>query len=160
METKSFFQSRGFKIALYIIGGLLIFLIIFQAGMFMGYRRAAFTYKWGDDYYRNFGGKRGGFMMMNIPREDFFNPNGTVGKVIKVSLPTLTVLGNENVEKTVLIKSDTAIIRFRDQIKSSDIKVDDNVVVIGSPNEQSQIEAKLIRIMPDTSFMPMMQFLR
>jgi hypothetical protein len=31
-------------------------------------------------------------------------------------------------------------------IKKDDLKVGDQVVIIGSPNEQGQIEAKLIRI--------------
>jgi hypothetical protein len=48
----------------------------------------------------------------------------------------------------VVIKEDTAIMRFRETIKPSDLKVDDSIVVIGEPNDAGQIEAKFIRVMP------------
>jgi hypothetical protein len=51
-------------------------------------------------------------------------------------------------EKIILIKEDTVIKRFRDNIKLSDLKVDDYVTVIGEPNEEGQIQAKLIRLSP------------
>ncbi len=33
-------------------------------------------------------------------------------------------------------------------IKASDLKVDDSIMVIGSPNDKSEIEARLIRVLP------------
>jgi hypothetical protein len=51
-------------------------------------------------------------------------------------------------EKIIVLQDSTDIRRFRDVIKSSDLKVDDNIVVIGEPNAKGQIEAKLVRVMP------------
>jgi len=142
-----FFQSRTFKIILFVIGGVVVALLILQAGIFVGYRRAGFSYRWGDNYYRTFGGPGPGGMM-DIPRQNFPNAHGTTGKIIKIDLPTFVVEERGNIEKIVLIKDDTAIVRFRDKIKPADLKVDDSIVVIGQPNDAGQIEAKIIRVMP------------
>jgi hypothetical protein len=54
----------------------------------------------------------------------------------------------DNTEKVVLIKDDTQIQKMMISVKASGLSVDDFVVVIGDPNNQGQIEAKFIRIMP------------
>ena len=54
--------------------------------------------------------------------------------------------GKDDVEKTVLVSEKTAITAHRKSLKVSDLKVDDQAVIIGAPNEQGQIEAKLIRL--------------
>jgi len=74
--------------------------------------------------------------------------HGAVGRIIKVSLPTMVVSGPDNLEKVVMIKDDTIVRQFRSDLKPGDLKIDQNVVVVGSPNEDGQIEAKLIRLMP------------
>ena len=38
---------------------------------------------------------------------------------------------------------------MRDEIKISDLKIGDFIVVIGSPNTDGQVEAKFIRLMPE-----------
>ena len=63
MKLKDFSQSTRFKGALYGIGFTLIILLIFQAGIFIGYRKAAFSYRWGENHYQTFGGPRGREMM-------------------------------------------------------------------------------------------------
>ena len=87
-------------------------------------------------------------MPRGFGRENFSDAHGAVGKIIKIDLPTLIITGKDNIEKVILIKDDPKIRRFNEDIKPSDLKVDDFIVVIGTPNNQSQVEAKLIRIMP------------
>ena len=70
------------------------------------------------------------------------------GKIIKIELPTIIVMDKDNTEKVVLIKDDTKIQNKKQDIKNLDLKVDDFIVVIGSPDDQGQIEAKFIRLMP------------
>ncbi len=75
--------------------------------------------------------------------------------------PGLNIIkGSDNAEKIVSVKDDTAINRFREKIKVGDLKIDDQIVVIGEPNDLGQIEAKLIRVIPLGQFsapMPMMR---
>ena len=82
--------------------------------------------------------------------KDFTNANGVFGQIIKIdpAAGIITVKRVDNVEKTVLVSSKTSIVLQRKNIKISELDVDDNIVVIGNPNSNGQIEASLIRVMP------------
>ncbi len=56
--------------------------------------------------------------------------------------------GNDAVEKIVLIDNTTVIRRFHDTLTAQDLQVDNGVLIIGTPNAEGKIEAKLIRVMP------------
>lgn len=146
MKFKDFFQSKQLKTMVYIVGISVAILIIFQAGMFVGYRRAAFSFSWGDNYYRTFEARPD--MMGLVGGRDFPNSHGAIGKIIKIDLPALMIEDQGGIEKNILINSDTVIRRFRDTLKPADLKIDDSVTVIGSPNDKGQIEAKIIRMLP------------
>ncbi|MDO8555205.1 MAG: hypothetical protein Q7R75_01415 [bacterium] len=147
MNFKNLLQTKKLTVILCVVGIIIAAILVFQAGVFVGYRKAAFSYKWGENYYRVFGERKRG-PLMGVMGEDFPNAHGATGKIIKIDLPTFIIAGQDKIEKIVLIKDDTAIRRFRETIKPADIKVDDFAVVIGSPNGQAQIEAKFIRLMP------------
>jgi len=145
-----------------IIIGLAVFIVIvliFGAGIFVGGMKARFSYRWAESYHKNFAGPQGGFFgdwraPIPIPFPgDFIESHGTFGQIIKIEGNTLIIKGRGDVEKVVLVTEKTIIQSGRKDIKISDLKVDDQVVIIGSPNEQGQIEAKLIRVFPPkTSF--------
>ncbi len=147
MNIKEFSQSKTFKKIIYGIGGVIVALLIFQAGVLVGYHKAGFSYRLGDNYHRTFVGERGEFPM-DIYRGDFTDAHGSVGKIIKIDLPTFVLEGQDGVEKIISIGDDTVIRQFRETIKPADLKINDFVVVIGSPNTQGQIESQLIRLMP------------
>jgi hypothetical protein len=105
-----------------------------------------------DNYFNNFDERldRGPVMKRNIMKvADFTESHGAAGKIIKISLPTITVATPDNFEKTIYISSSTLIREFKEIIASSSLKVDDIVVAIGVPKENGQIQAKLIRVMPE-----------
>ena len=60
----------------------------------------------------------------------------------------LAPLSPENTEKVVRIESDTVIRKLRDTIQLSDLQVGDMIVAIGSPGDNGEIDAKLIRDLP------------
>jgi len=144
-DIKQAFESKiSFRI-LCAIGIIAVSFLIFLAGVNVGFNKASFGHAWGENYERNFG------MMPDRPvfgRDNFPNANGAVGKIIKVALPTIIVQDKNGTEKVVSIDDDTQIQKLRENVTEDNLKVDDFVVVIGTPNEQGQIEAKLIRIMP------------
>jgi len=135
---------RGFILGILVV---LIFLLVFKAGTIVGFRKADFSCRWSDNYHKNFAGPEGGFMNGLNDRE-FMDANGVMGQIIKIDNDTLIIKGRDNMEKVVLIGDKTDIRRFRDAVKSSDLKVDEYVVIIGEPNNDGQIEAKFIRLMP------------
>jgi hypothetical protein len=122
-------------------------LFVFKVGMMVGIKKADFSCRWSDNYHENFGGPRGGFWG-GFDDKDFIESNGTVGQIIKIEGETLVVRGRRDMEKIIVTDNETAIKRLRDTIKVSDLKVDENIVTIGEPNDAGQIEAKLIRVMP------------
>ena len=145
----------------WIIIGLLCFvgvILIFSLGMWVGGERARFSYGWAENYHKNFGGPRPGFGpdWQNFPKQDFIEGHGVFGKIIEIKENGFVIKDKDDTEKIVVIKEGTVIKRLRDTIQLSDLKIDDFVVIIGSPNDQGQIEAELIRIMPpqDLGFMP------
>ena len=141
MTIKDFTESKKFRVIIWVIVGFLAALFIFQAGIFVGFRRASFSFSAGDNYYRTFGAGPDG-------SPDFPNSHGVSGKIIKISLPMILVASDDGVEKSILVGSSTPVRQFRQMLSPSDLKVDDTVIIIGSPNSNSQIEAKLIRIIP------------
>jgi hypothetical protein len=156
MDFNKFFQSKTFRIGLIFIGALIVLLLVFKAGVFVGYKKAQFSYRWGENYHRNFAGPRSGFFgdfRRGLGDRDYINAHGTFGSIIKIDpaagsgqAATLIVKGSDNTEKTILVSDKTTIKSRREAIKIKDLKVDDRIVIIGSPNEQGQIEAKFIRL--------------
>lgn len=124
-----------------IVAGICILvtiLLIFQAGIMVGYHKAAFAYRNGDNYYRVFG------------REQFDLPggHGAVGKIVRLNLPSLTIAQPDNVEKDILIDNQTQVRRSRTVIPAQELAVNSYVIVLGNPNATGQIVAKLIRVIP------------
>ena len=153
----NFLKSKKVLAIIIVLFSLALLVGVFGLGIAVGYHKARFSYAWGENYHRNFGGPRGGFFR-NFSGRDFIDAHGTFGQIVKIDLSTnlgqvatLVIKGQDNVEKIVLIKDDTSIRRFRDAIKPSDLKADDYVVVIGEPNNEGQIAAKFIRLLPASS---------
>ncbi len=146
-NIKEFIQSKAFRGVVIGIVTAIIILVIFQAGVFVGYRRAAFSYRFGDNYYHVFYGRGPRLSSMPI-RGGFLEGHGAAGKIVSLSLPTFVVSGPDNVEKNILLKSDTQIRSLDKSIRQEDLKINDFVVVFGAPNDNSQIEARLVRLLP------------
>lgn len=149
MNLKQWLQSPAFLKILCGVGVLITALTILQAGIFIGFHKARFSYRFGENYTRNFTGPRGGFAPMGMMGlGGFTDSHGVAGKILKVSLPTISIEGADKIEKVVVITEKTEIRELRRDLAPSELKADMSVVVIGSPNEQGQIEAKLIRVFP------------
>jgi hypothetical protein len=141
-----------------VIIGLIIFIVaglIFGIGVFVGEMKAKFSYRWAEEYHRNFAGPRFGFLAKGKmpPLSDFIEPHGTVGEIIKIDGNNIIVKGRDNVEKTILVDEKTVIKAGFKNIKLSDLKINDIIVVIGSPNDKGQIEGKLIRVFPKMEYL-------
>jgi hypothetical protein len=163
MNIDNVFQSKGFKVFIFTIAILVILLMVFKLGLIVGGRRADFACRWSDSYHRNFGGPKGGFMG-DLKDRDFIDASGIYGQIIKIDNSTSTtttepavlkiiIRGRDNVEKMILVGAGTVVTRLKDNLRPQDLKIDNLVVVIGEPNQQGQIEAKLIRVIPPPATM-------
>src|SRR3989344_9420800 len=108
-----FLQSASFKAGLMALGSLVVLLLVFKAGISLGFKKARFSYKWGENYHRNFGGPRGGFLgdfKRGFGDRDFTNSRGAFGSIITIEGAAFVVKGEDGVEKTVLLSDKTAIL--------------------------------------------------
>ncbi len=117
--------SKTIKVIIFTVIFLGILSLVFQAGIFVGFHKAGFIY-----------------------RSEFRGGHGAVGKIVKIDLPILTMLGSDNIEKTILIDDDTNIRMTRDVLSANKLTIDQYITVLGSPNDDGQIVAKFIRIIP------------
>jgi len=147
-NMEKFLSSRTAVIVIAVLLCIAAFAGAFSLGEMVGYRKARFSYAWGENYNRNFGGPRQGFFRAPMMDNEFIDAHGTFGQVLKVDGMTVVIKGREGVEKIVIVSTDTDIRKLRDAASISDIKPSDFVTVIGEPNEQGQLIAQFIRVMP------------
>ncbi|MBI4262426.1 hypothetical protein HY624_02775, partial [Candidatus Uhrbacteria bacterium] len=125
---------------------LALLLVVFRAGMFVGFRKANFSFRWGENYHRNFGGPRGG-MMRDFEGMDFIDAQGVSGRIVTMNDQMVVIEGRDGTERVVRVTNQTTIRRSRAVIQIGDLQIDDAIVVLGEPNDNGQIEAKLIRVL-------------
>lgn len=138
------------KWAVIALSGFVVILLSVGLGIWIGGERARFSYRWADNYHKNFGGPKEGFFMemKKFPQDNFMSGHGEFGTIIKINGSEIMIKGRDNMEKFVLVKNDTVVKSAKDDIKLSYLKLNDFIVVIGSPNDAGQIEAKIIRVLP------------
>lgn len=140
-------KAKIFGAVILGLAGIMILILVFSLGVFIGEKKAKFSYNWAESYARNFGGPPGG--VFGIMRGDeFINTSGVFGRIIKIEDNKLTVMGRDNVEKIVIVATDTSLICQKNDLQLPDLKVGDEIVVIGEPNSDGQIIAKFIRVLP------------
>lgn len=140
-------QKKILGITLIVFGVVIVALCIFKAGMIVGFQKASYIENFGQRYYETFGGPRMG-MGRGMMGDNTPGGHGVTGKVVKIELPNVIVESPDNIEKIVVIDEKTQVRSLRESLTTKDIKVDDRIVVLGSPDEKGQIVAKLIRIFP------------
>lgn len=153
---KKIFNSNFFKLFLAFIVFLLISAVSFRAGVNFGFKKSDFNCNWGDNYSRNFGMPMQGRMMEFEDRmERMPNPNGAIGKIIKINDSSIVVMDDKDKTEKIILVNDMTEIRFmKEEIEKNNLKIDDFVVILGGPNSQGQIEARLIRLIPFPADMP------
>src|SRR3989344_8220363 len=83
------YSDKTYKIIKWLILGVLLCaftIFIFGLGIFVGEKRADFSYKWAENYHQNFGGPsftgtRMG-MIVSFPDMGFTNVNGIFGQIL------------------------------------------------------------------------------
>jgi len=146
-KIKKIVKSENFKISVYVLAGILVLLFVFQAGMFVGFKKASFSFGMGENYFREMNGRQND-PMMGLQRGDFGNAHGAIGQIVGLNLPNIVVEDRDGANKTVNISSSTSLKGVKGNIKAEDLKLNDHIVVFGSSNNDSVVDARLIRMMP------------
>lgn len=158
-EKNSLFKNLKKKVekinqskTLALFGALALVLVVFQMGVLVGTRKAMFHRAWGEHYMDNFGPKNREFKTPfgrgEYSEDSFTSGHGAMGKILRLEIPNIILEDRDNTEKIIVIKDDTKILKQKEEIKKEDLKIDDFLMIIGTPNDSGQIEAKFIRLMP------------
>ena len=126
---------------------VIIVLIIFATGFFVGYHRAIFSEEWNEGYYHNMSR----FDKVFVPfmhGSDDINSHGAIGMVGSLKLPSFVVSGPNQAEQLVTIGSSTVVRMMRNQGSPSDLANGEWVVIIGSADQTGRINATFVRIVP------------
>jgi len=133
-----------------ILAIIIVAIFIFGAGISVGYHRAIFTMARQSGYGRGFNDPRSPFAPF-FHDSDHANSHGTVGEIIKVTLPAIMVKSSHSAEQVVNISSSTIIRSMYATASTSDLVIGDRVVIIGAPNQNGSIDAAFVRILPSAS---------
>ncbi len=150
-------KSKKFIIAAVVVGIFILMLASFSLGAAVGFHKARFSFKFGENYERNFMGPRPEMMppgSMGMMKEKFRefegkgfrNGHGVAGTIISISDNSIVIKDRDNKENTISAGDKTIINRGKDTVKIGDLKNDDEIVVIGKPGDNGAINADLIRV--------------
>ena|ERR1035437_5737438 len=152
MAMKYFEKILASKKTLWAAGVLLAIILaglIFHAGVVVGSHRGSFGNP----------GMRGEFRPPFFP-EGFAMPHGfiqdghgAVGTITTLSLPTFLMQTREGTSQTIFVSTST-IIQNMGAPDTATLATGDNVLVLGSPDSQNRIDAKIIRILPPAPPLP------
>ncbi|MFA5872158.1 MAG: DUF5666 domain-containing protein [Parcubacteria group bacterium] len=157
MDIKEAAKSKNFRVAAIAVGIILIIFVSFAGGVMVGLKKARFSYKFGENYERNFVGShmdmmgRPGPGGLDFPpggplSHDFRNAHGLAGTIISIADNNIVVKDRDGKENTINVTEKTVIKRQRDDIKIEDLKQGDQIVVMGNPGDNGALNADLIRV--------------
>lgn len=140
---KEFMSSKNGQRILYGIGAVILAMLIFHAGVAIGSHR-----NFRGNGERNWGFRAPGFDV-RFPRGFIQNGHGAVGIIQNVATSSITVQTRDGGTQTILI-TEKATIRSQSRNASSTVlTAGQQVVILGTPNDDGSMSANLIRVIPD-----------
>ncbi|MFH1183068.1 MAG: hypothetical protein V1690_02290 [Candidatus Moraniibacteriota bacterium] len=148
-DIKKTLKAKSAKIVALIVGAILIALLGFAGGMSAGFHKARFSCNWGENYERNFMGPSQrepmGFFR-DFEGREMRNAHGLAGKIISITDNKLIIQDRDNKENTVSVTDKTKIKQRRDELEIGDLKQNDEIIVVGNPDDNGVVNADLIRV--------------
>lgn len=143
-QFKKLVPSEKVRRVLYGLGVLLVALLIFHAGVVTGSHR----------HSPGRGGPGFGFRVpgfnVQLPRGFIPNGHGSVGTIQSVSTSSITLQTRDGTTQTVLLTGKTSIRTASGAASSTALSVGQQVIILGTPNDDGTISADLIRATPDS----------
>ena len=146
VEKNDFLKPPKTKTLLWTLCCILAVLIAFGLGLVVGYRRAIFASDFGEHYYRNMLGDPEGQPVVGAMGYGPLTMHGVTGEVVDVATDTIVVRGSNGSEESVLIVSGTPIRDMNENISEQEIAPNDQIVVLGDPDQDGVVEARFVRI--------------
>ncbi|MGB3073173.1 MAG: DUF5666 domain-containing protein [Candidatus Moraniibacteriota bacterium] len=146
-------RERIFVLAAVVIGVVLVAVASFAVGFSAGLHKARFSYRFGENYERNFvKGRPGDMPMMDqgmLRRMDgdlFRSGHGVTGVILSLADRTMTLRNPAGQESSVAVTDATIYNKGSDRVNFEDLSVGDMVVALGKPSDDGTVVAALIRV--------------
>ena len=123
MDIKKIISNTLARRIIVTLGIVIAILVVFDAGMAVGFRRAS-----------------------------FMDNNSAFGRITKMDQDSFFVHGPQGVDKLVLYNDKTIVRNMRERMSPDVLKLNDYVAVVGTSNNACQLEAKIIRLVPPPPF--------
>lgn len=145
-NLEQFAASKKVRAGVGILGALFVAALIFHAGVVVGAHRGRF------DRAHSFRSPLfpSGFA---LPHGFIPNAHGAVGTITAVTLPTFTMETRAGASQSIVVGTST-LIRSMGPANEKALSVGSQVIVLGEPDGQGRIDAKLIRVLPSASPLP------
>ena len=141
---------RTLTIAAIVTGIILVAIGSFAFGFSAGLHKARFSYRFGENYERNFmKAERQEMkerMMQRMDGKLFRSGHGVAGEIISLSDGSVIVSGPEGQENSIAISETTIIMEGGEKISRTDLATGERIVVLGKPSDDGSIQADLIRV--------------
>jgi hypothetical protein len=90
--------------------------------------------------------------MRNFESRDFRNGHGLAGSIASMDGNNIVIKDRDGKENTVVINDKTVIKSGISDLKISDLKNNDNIVVIGKPADNGVVSADFVRVFGEGAF--------
>lgn len=138
-RIRSFFASKWLRYSLIALSGLIAVAVVFGAGFAAG--------RWSASPFEVFG------LFTRTPREfTIRSGHGAIGTIQSIEGQRITIQSRDGKLATIIVVNDTRFDKDFKQISFTDLKLNDTIVVIGSPNDSGEINARLIGLVNPSTF--------
>jgi hypothetical protein len=136
-------KNKIVKIIIIVLSTIIFALFFFKIGLIIGNKISC---RWDNPNFSNRNQQIKMFFGDIQPRE-----YGGIGEIISISDSSLIISSSDNTEQVIRLSENTKIRRGQEEINLEDdgLKISEKIAVVGKPNENYEIEAILIRVIPD-----------
>lgn len=133
----SIFANKWLRYGLIGLGSLTLAVLVFAAGFAAG--------RWSASSF-------GPFARVQQREFNFRSGHGAIGMIQTIDGQKITIQSRDGKLETILVNNDTKFDKNFQQISFSDLKLNDTIVVIGSPNDEGEINARLVGLVDPGTF--------
>lgn len=148
--SRHFLRPRILVLIAAVVGVMLVAVLSFAIGFTAGLHKARFSYRFGENYERNFVNSEEHSMKDRMLREmdgKFFRSgHGVVGEILSITSHTIVVRSPEGQENSIEVTDTTVYRKGGDGVNLEALSVGDRVVVLGKPSDDGMVTADLIRV--------------
>lgn len=144
-------RFRTLSIVAIITGVVLVAVASFAFGFSAGLHKARYSYRFGENYERNFMKAERQEMkdrvMQKMDGKLFRSGHGVAGEILSIAGESIIVSGPEDQENNVVLSDTTVIMKGGEKASLTDLQLGARIVVLGKPSEDGSIQADLIRFL-------------